>query len=97
MQSAHPSAALQIEFNGTPEVVGLKFKDVSTSNGGNYTVEIQSNGSVVAMYNGFEGEALPEEYSFTYNNTTEGEAFETIAYLYENYGEIINLSLSDTS
>ena len=56
---------------------------------GSYTIEIQSNGSIVAMYNGFEGEALPEEYSFTYNNTTEGEAFETIAYLYENYGDII--------
>ena len=58
---------------------------------GSYTIEIQSNGSIVAMYNGFEGEALPEEYSFTYNNTTEGEAFETIAYLYENYGDIIGL------
>ena len=58
---------------------------------GNCTIEIQSNGGVVAMYNGFEGEALPEEYSFTYNNTTEGEAFETIAYLYENYGDIIGL------
>ena len=58
---------------------------------GSYTIQIQSNGSIVAMYNGFEGEALPEEYSFTYNNTTEGEAFETIAYLYENYGDIIGL------
>ena len=58
---------------------------------GSYTIEIQSNGSIVAMYNGFEGEALPEEYSFTHNNTTEGEAFETIAYLYENYGDIIGL------
>ena len=58
---------------------------------GNCTIEIQSNGGVVATYNGFDGEELPEEYSFTYNNTTEGEAFETIAYLYENYGDIIGL------
>ena len=58
---------------------------------GNRTIEIQSNGGVVATYNGFDGEELPEEYSFTYNNTTEGEAFETIAYLYENYGDIIGL------
>lgn len=58
---------------------------------GSYTIEIQSNGSIVAMYNGFDGEALPEEYSFTYNNTTEGEAFETIAYLYETYGDIIGI------
>ncbi|MBQ2301805.1 MAG: hypothetical protein II254_01010 [Oscillospiraceae bacterium] len=58
---------------------------------GSYTIEIQSNGSIVAMYNGFDGEELPEEYSFTHNNTTEGEAFETIAYLYENYGDIIGL------
>ena len=58
---------------------------------GSYTIEIQSNGSIVAMYNGFEGEALPEEYSFTYNNTTEGEALETIRYIYENYSDIIGL------
>ncbi len=59
---------------------------------GSYTIEIQSNGSIVAMYNGFDGEALPEEYSFTHSNTTEGEAFETIAYLYENYGDIIGIN-----
>ena len=58
---------------------------------GSYTIEIQSNGSIVAMYNGFDGAELPEEYSFTYNNTTEGEAFETIRYLYENYGSIIGI------
>jgi len=59
---------------------------------GNCTIEIQSNGGVVAKYNGFDGEELPEEYSFTYSSTSEGEAFKTIAYLYENYGEIIGLA-----
>lgn len=58
---------------------------------GNRKIEIQSNGGIVVTYNGFDGEALPEEYSFTYNNTTEGEAFETIAYLYETYGDIIGI------
>ena len=58
---------------------------------GNCTIEIQSNGGVVASYNGFDGAELPKEYSFTYNNTTEGEAFESIKYIYENYGGIIGL------
>ncbi len=59
---------------------------------GSFTVEIQSNGGVVATYNGFDGAELPEEYSFTYSETTEGEAYKTIAYLYENYGDIIGLA-----
>ncbi len=67
------------------------FVDRIEADFGDYTIEIQSNGSIVAMYNGFEGEALPEGYSFTHSNTTEGEAFETIAYIYENYGDIIGL------
>ena len=67
------------------------FVDRIEADFGSFTVEIQSNGGVVATYNGFDGAELPEEYSFTYNNTTEGEAFETIAYLYENYGDIIGL------
>ena len=58
---------------------------------GNCTIEIQSNGGVVAIFNGYDGEELPKEYSFTYNNTTEGEAFESIKYIYENYGDVIGL------
>ncbi len=61
------------------------------ANFGSITVEMQSNGEIVAMYNGFDGAELPEEYSFTHSNTTEGEAFETIAYIYENYGDIIGI------
>ncbi len=59
---------------------------------GEITIELQSNGGVVAKYNGFEGVELPEGYSFTYSSTSEGEAYKTIAYLYENYGEIIGLA-----
>lgn len=58
---------------------------------GSFTIEIESNGSITAVFNGYEGAEIPEEYSFTYNNTTEGEAFETIAYLHENYGDIIGV------
>ena len=45
---------------------------------GNHTIEIQSTGTIVVTNNGIDGEELPEGYSFTYNNTYEGEAFETI-------------------
>ncbi|MBR2640570.1 MAG: hypothetical protein IKD39_08425 [Oscillospiraceae bacterium] len=58
---------------------------------GNSTIEIQSNGGVVVKYNGFDGEELPKDISFTHTETSEGEAFETIRYLYENYGDIIGI------
>ena len=58
---------------------------------GSFTIEIESNGNVVAIFNGFDGAELPDKYSFTYNNTTEGDAFETIKYIHENYGDIIGL------
>ncbi|MBE6900815.1 MAG: hypothetical protein E7479_09215 [Ruminococcaceae bacterium] len=67
------------------------FVDRIEADFGSFTVEIQSNGGVVATYNGFDGAELPEEYSFTYSETTEGEAYKTIAYLYENYGSIIGI------
>ena len=68
------------------------FVDRIEADFGSVTIELQSNGNVVAIFNGYDGAELPEEYSFTYSSTTEGEAFETIAYLYKNYGEIIGLA-----
>ena len=62
-----------------------------SANFGSHTVEIESNGNITVMFNGFEGEELPDGYNFTHTNTTEGEAFKTIAYLYENYGKIIGI------
>ena len=62
-----------------------------SANFGSHTVEIESNGNITVMFNGFEGEELPDGYNFTHTNTTEGEAFETIAYLYENYSKIIGI------
>lgn len=86
------------------EIVETKVGDFSSGSGipddfvnsieadlGNCTVEIQSNGTVVAIYNGFDGEELPDDISFTHNSTNEREAYKTIAYLYENYGDIIGL------
>lgn len=59
---------------------------------GDTTIEISSNGNIVARYNNYDGVSLPDEYSFTYSETTDGEAFETIVYLYENYGDIIGVA-----
>ncbi|MBQ3530632.1 MAG: hypothetical protein IJA05_01780 [Oscillospiraceae bacterium] len=67
------------------------FVDRIEADFGNCAIEIQSNGTIVVTYNGFEGEELPEGYSFTYNNTSEGEAFETIKYIHQNYSDIIGL------
>ena len=58
---------------------------------GSFTIEIESSGNIVAIFNGFDGEELPEEYNFTHSNTTEGEAFEIIAYLHKNYRKLIGI------
>ncbi len=68
------------------------FVDRIEADFGSFTIELQSNGNVIAMYNGYEGAELPEGYSFTYSNTSEGEAYKAIAYLYENYGDVIGLA-----
>lgn len=58
------------------------------------TIEISGNGNITAHF-GYdnnvyrEGIELPEGYSFTYNETSDGEAFETIKFIYENYKEFI--------
>ncbi len=67
------------------------FVDRIEADFGSITIELQSNGGIVARYNDFDGVELPEGYSFTHSNTTEGEAFESIKYIYENYGDIIDL------
>ena len=69
-----------------------EFVDRIEADFGSFTIELQSNGGIVATYNGFEGAELPEGYSFTYSSTSEGEAYKTIAYLYENYGDIIGIA-----
>ncbi|MBQ2899153.1 MAG: hypothetical protein IJE28_05375, partial [Oscillospiraceae bacterium] len=57
---------------------------------GNCTIEIQSNGGVVAKYNGFDGEELPEDISFTYTETSEGDAYRAISYICQNYCDFID-------
>lgn len=54
-------------------------------------ITINSDGCVTARFNNYDGVSIPDEYSFTYNNTTDGQAIETIAYIYENYGDIIGI------
>lgn len=60
------------------------------------TIEVSGNGTITAHF-GYdkkvyrEGIELPDKYSFTYNKTSDGEAFETIKYIYENYGDFIGL------
>lgn len=57
---------------------------------GNRTIEIQSNGTIVVTYNGFDGEELPEDISFTYTETSEGDAYRTISYICQNYCDFLD-------
>ncbi len=66
------------------------FVDRIEANFGNNTIEIQSNGSVVVTYNGFAGEELPEDISFTYTETSEGDAYRAISYICQNYCDFLD-------
>lgn len=57
---------------------------------GNHTIEIQSNGTVVSTYNGFDGEELPDDISFTYTETSEGDAYRAISYICQNYCDFLD-------
>lgn len=66
------------------------FVDRIEADFGNHTIEIQSNGTVVVTYNGFEGEELPEDISFTYTETSEGDAYRAISYICQNYCDFLD-------
>ena len=66
------------------------FVDRIEADFGNNTIEIQSNGSVVVTYNGFAGEELPEDISFTYTETSEGDAYRAISYICQNYCDFLD-------
>lgn len=85
------------------EIVETKVGDFSSGSGipddfissieadlGNCTVEIQSNGTVVAIYNGFEGAELPDDINFTYTETSEGDAYTAISYICQNYCDFLD-------
>ena len=57
---------------------------------GNRTIEIQSNGTVVSTYNGFDGEELPDDISFTYTETSECDAYRAISYICQNYCDFLD-------
>ena len=57
---------------------------------GNHTIEIQSNGTIVVTYNGFGGEELPDDISFTYTETSEGDAYRAISYICQNYCDFLD-------
>ncbi len=57
---------------------------------GNCTIEIQSNGTVVSTYNGFDGEELPDDISFTHTETSEGDAYRAISYICQNYCDFLD-------
>lgn len=57
---------------------------------GNRKIEIQSNGGIVVTYNGFDGEELPGDISFTYTETSEGDAYRAISYICQNYCDFID-------
>lgn len=57
---------------------------------GNHTIEIQSTGTIVVTYNGFDGEELPEDISFTYTETSEGDAYRAISYICQNYCDFLD-------
>lgn len=53
-------------------------------------ISVASDGTIVYFLpNG--GLSLPEEYSFTYHNTTDNEAYETIAYLSHVYSDLLGM------
>ncbi len=60
---------------------------------GNFTVEAESNGTVVIYYDNDyleDGVKLPDEFSFTYNQTSEDDAYKTISYICQNYCDFID-------
>lgn len=66
------------------------FVDRIEADFGNHTIEIQSNGTIVVTYNGFDGEELPDDISFTYTETSEGDAYRTISYICQNYCDFLD-------
>lgn len=62
----------------------------------NCCIDISSSGIITAHFgneNGIyrEGADLPENFNFTYSDTSAGEAFEIISYIYNNYSNFINI------
>ena len=66
------------------------FVDRIEADFGNHTIEIQSTGTIVVTYNGFDGEELPEDISFTYTETSEGDAYRAISYICQNYCDFLD-------
>ena len=57
---------------------------------GDVTIKVQANGAVRVFYE--NGIQLPEEYSFTYYDTTETQAIEVTKYLLEQYRSIVDMT-----
>ena len=62
----------------------------------NCCIDVSSSGQIVARFgkeeNRFrEGLELPENYNFTHSGTTDGEAFEILSYVYQNYSDFIGV------
>ncbi|MBQ8788352.1 MAG: hypothetical protein IJZ58_02420, partial [Oscillospiraceae bacterium] len=43
-----------------------------------------------STYNGFDGEELPDDISFTYTETSEGDAYRAISYICQNYCDFLD-------
>lgn len=57
-------------------------------------IDVSSSGEIVAHFGSDdgvyrEGIELPDEYNFTHSETSDGEAFEVISYIYHNYSDFI--------
>lgn len=60
----------------------------------NCCIDVSSSGEIVAHFGNEEGVyregiELPSAYNFTYSETSDGEAFEAISYIYHNYSDFI--------
>lgn len=54
-----------------------------------FTVEVSSSGDVVTYYSN-DGVELPDDLSFTYTETSEGDAYKAISYICQNYCEFLD-------
>lgn len=74
------------EGTGIPD----DFVDHIEADFGYCTIEVQSNGGVVIKYNNYDGIPLPDDISFTYTETSEGDAYRAISYICQNYCNFID-------
>lgn len=74
----------EYEYSGTDNITDIMATTASA------TIHVTADGGISIGFN--EGVPLPEQYSFTFNDTTDEEAEAVLSYLIEKYSKLLSFS-----